>query len=224
MRVPDRPIVTVVLGPAYRRCRLPGVEVHETSVDGALHRGIASGIPATSVARTLCDLTAVASPRFVAKRVDEALHRGLVRLPALRAVHADLQGRGRHRCTVMRAILERRPDGYVAPTTDLEVDLDEILAEHGLPRPVPQHRVVTARMPYVVDFAYPGSRIALEADGRLAHDGAQARVDDAERDNDLQAAGWSVLRFRSGSAPHRFAAAVRAALRRAAAADPATPS
>jgi very-short-patch-repair endonuclease len=210
VRRPTQPIIVADRPPSGRRPRLLGVEVHSTEVTGPEHRAVVSGIPVTSVARTLCDLTAVASPRFVAKRVDEALHRKLVDLPTLRAVFADLETRGRWRSTVMRAILERRADGYVPTTTGLEFELDEILAEHGLPRPVPQHRVQTARMPYVVDLAYPELRIALEADGRAAHEGLLAADDDAQREIDLQAAGWVVLRYRANVTPRSFAAAVRA--------------
>ena len=215
VRRPSHPIITVPIRPGYRRCRLDGVKVHESAVLDDAHVGVALGIPVTSVARTLCDLTACASARFVAKRVDEALHRGLVDLPTLRSVFGDLAGRGRRRSSVMRAILDRRPDGYVPATTALEVDLDELLAENGLPRPAPQYPVPTAHLTYVVDFAYPELQIALEADGRLGHDGVLAKEDDAQRDNDLQAAGWNVLRYRSASSPHRFVAAVRAARERA---------
>jgi hypothetical protein len=215
VRRPVKPIITVPLDAAYRRCRLTGVTVHETAVAGDAHVGVALAIPVTSVARTLCDLTASASPRFVAKRVDEALHRRLVDLPSLRSVFADLAGRGRHRSTVMAAILERRPDGFVPATTDLEVELDELLALHGLPRPVPQHPVATHRMTYVVDFAYPELHIVLEAKGFGAHGGRQAYDEDEERENDLQAAGWNVLAYTAGSVPERYVAAVRIARDRA---------
>jgi very-short-patch-repair endonuclease len=215
VRRPTHPIITVLLRPGYRRCRLARVEVHETAVTGPSHVGVALGIPVTSVARTLNDMTTCASARFVTKRVDEALHRGLVDLPTLRSVHADLEGRGRRRSTVMRAILARRADGFVPATTDLEVELDELLAAHGVPRPEPQHPVKTDRMTFVCDFAYPELQIALEADGRLAHGGVLAQEDDELRDADLRAAGWEVLRFRSDTSPEGFVAAVLDARRRA---------
>jgi hypothetical protein len=219
VRRPHEPIVTVPMRSPERRCRLQGVEVHETTTTGGIHVGVVGGIPVTSVGRTLCDLTACASPRFVAKRVDEALRRSLVDLPVLRAVFDDLTTRGRRRSTVMREILERRTEGYVPATTDLEVELDEILVAQGLPRPVPQHPVWTPRMTYRVDFVYPDHRIALEADGFGPHAGRLAFDEDRERQNDIVTVGWTVLRYTSGTSPERFGASVRRARERAERAD-----
>src|SRR5262249_34977059 len=42
-----------------RRARLPGVVVHDSLVGGPRHLGRVHGVPVASVARTLCDLTAV---------------------------------------------------------------------------------------------------------------------------------------------------------------------
>jgi very-short-patch-repair endonuclease len=46
-----------------------------------------------------------------------------------------------------------------------------------------------------VDLALPELRIAIEYDGREVHDRPDVFVRDRRRQNDLVAAGWTVLRF-----------------------------
>ena len=74
---PDVLEITVA---ARTRTRLDGVIVHDTQVDGPEHLALVEQIPVTSVARTLCDLSAVVRPWTVERAVDEALRRKLVTL------------------------------------------------------------------------------------------------------------------------------------------------
>jgi hypothetical protein len=134
---PDRLEITV---PGTKRVRLDGVIVHESTVWAAGHVATKLGIPVTSVARTLCDLTAVARPRVVELAVDDALRRKLVTLDQLRTVADALDGPGRRRCTAMRAILADRLPGYDPGGSAPEVRLARLLVRAGLPAPVAQHR------------------------------------------------------------------------------------
>lgn len=70
------------------------------------------------------------------------------------------------------------------------------LVQGGL-EPVPQHVVLDATGRFVarVDLALVHERIALEYDGRASHGTAEAFVRDRQRQNDLVALGWRVLRF-----------------------------
>ena len=108
LRAPTDLEITV---PARRGARLDGVVVHESAVEGPRHVAMLERIPVSSVARTLCDLTAVVRDWRVERAVDEALRRKLVTLRALAAVAEELAGRGRRRCTVIRDILEHRHPG-----------------------------------------------------------------------------------------------------------------
>jgi very-short-patch-repair endonuclease len=64
-----------------------------------------------------------------------------------------------------------------------------------LPRPVCQFPVRCAGRLLRIDFAYPRLLMAIEGDGFGEH-GARAGFEgDRERDADLEAMGWVVLRF-----------------------------
>jgi very-short-patch-repair endonuclease len=46
-----------------------------------------------------------------------------------------------------------------------------------------------------LDMAWPSRRLAVEADGRERHDKPEALYRDRRRQNDVELAGWTVLRF-----------------------------
>jgi very-short-patch-repair endonuclease len=50
--------------------------------------------------------------------------------------------------------------------------------------------------PFIVDFFVPAVRVVIEIDGSV-HDPAHERVRDAERQRQLEAVGFRVLRFRN---------------------------
>lgn len=66
-----------------------------------------------------------------------------------------------------------------------------------VPRILPQREVAVAGRTYRLDFAIEGShlRLAVELDGFEFHGSRAAFSYDRLRQNDLQAAGWTVLRF-----------------------------
>ena len=116
----------------------------EPRVTGVAHRRDGRAIPVSSAARTLCDLTAVATaPWMVERAVDDALRRKLVDHAARRrASHATSKvGAGAVR-TVTRAILERRRPGYHPGESEPETrHRRRCSSVPGLPAPVRQHRV-----------------------------------------------------------------------------------
>jgi very-short-patch-repair endonuclease len=200
---------------ARSRRRLEGVVVHDSAVVGPLHRATVGGVPLTSVARTLCDLTAVEQQWAVEHAVDEALRRKLVTLRTLAKVADDLDGRGRHRCTVMREILERRAPGYHPGESNPEQRIADLLVRAGLPEPTRQHRVRVGSRRYRIDLCYPAQKIAIEYDGWGFHMGRLAFDDDRARGNELVLLGFSVLRFTSRSGDQAIVDSVAAALARA---------
>jgi very-short-patch-repair endonuclease len=204
--------------PSRDRRRLDGVTVHDSMVDGPLHRSVVDGIPVTSAARTLCDLTAVvpqARSWLVERAVDEALRRELVTLPRLRAVADDLAGPGRRKCTMMREILEHRAPGFHPGESAPEQRIADVLVRAGLAEPVRQHWIDVGGRRYRIDLCYPQQRIAIEYDGWDHHRGRQAFDRDRARANDLVVAGLTVLRFTSRSTDQVIVETVGAALTRA---------
>jgi very-short-patch-repair endonuclease len=207
---PDELEITV---PGSLRARLDGVLVHESRVAGPRHLAVRDGIPTSSMARTLCDLTAVVRPWMVERAVDEALRRKLVSLRVLATVAEDLAGRGRRRCTVMREILEHRAPGYHPGESNPEKRIAELLVRSGLPAPTPQHWVRIGAKRYRVDLCYPEAKIAIEYDSWQHHRGRQAFDRDRIRGNDLVVAlDFQLLRFTSRSGDGYIVDTVAAAL------------
>lgn len=123
---------------------------------------------------------------------DAVTHAGLMTAEDLAdelTVHAGLRGVRRARAALDRS--DARAES--PPETRLRVAL--VLA--GL-HPVPQHEVVVGgRFIARLDLAFPAARVAVEYDGRAVHERAEVFVHDRRRQNELVAAGWTVLRFTS---------------------------
>ena len=190
---------------------IDGVIAHETKVYGPAHVASVQGIPVTSVARTLCDLTAIAPSWSVERAVDEALRRKLVTLRWLRSVAEDLEGRGRLRCTVMREILEVRQPGYHPGDSEPEKRISDLLVRAGFPRPVPQHTIRIGSRTYRADLAYPELMLVMEYDSWAFHSSRSAFDNDPKRRNDMRTAGYTVLEFTSKSSDRYIVDTVAAA-------------
>ncbi|MDX6581131.1 MAG: hypothetical protein QOI10_315 [Solirubrobacterales bacterium] len=95
--------------------------------------------------------------------------------------------------------------------SDPEADFLRLCRRHRLPPPGVNQRIGS----WTVDFLWRSQRLVVEVDAWSTHRGSQAFEDDHERDMDLRAQGFTVLRFtarqiRTDSAG--VAAAVRSAL------------
>jgi very-short-patch-repair endonuclease len=71
------------------------------------------------------------------------------------------------------------------------------LSEAGLPEPARQLSTVASGRRYRIDLAYPDHRLAIELDGWSHHRTRSAFDNDRARGNQLELAGWTVLRFTS---------------------------
>lgn len=94
---------------------------------------------------------------------------------------------------MLRALHTQLGDGAAAAS---ERRLHAILRRAGIRGWIPNHPVWHAgELVAVVDVALPDLRLAVEVDG-LAHHTDSARFQrDRQRQNDLVALGWTVLRF-----------------------------
>lgn len=77
----------------------------------------------------------------------------------------------------------------VFPMSPIEFKLYEAMRREGL-SPMPQFRIEK----YIVDFAFPDFKLAVEADGAAYHSG-ERRERDRKRDWILRQHGWTVKRF-----------------------------
>lgn len=188
-------VVEVSARPRRRR-RLDDVTCHETVCFSGIDHTLVDAIPVTTVERTLIDIGAVHSPRFVEDVLDEALRRNLTTLDAvIDRVHAT-RGQGRNGVGVMRAIVEQRDPRASLTESVLESRFLRALRACDVPLPEPQHTIrlghhVVAR----VDFAYPEHHLAVEIDGLRYHASRQSLEADARRQNEIILAGYRILRF-----------------------------
>lgn len=165
-------------GLAVRRC--PTLRDNEvTEVDG---------IPVTTIARTLLDIAAVS-------RRDDVLRKMLIEAENVRvfdlAQFDELLGRrkGNRGVARLRRALEEHRD--VDVNSDLEVDFLLLCERFELPPP----DVNCLIEGYLVDFAWQAQRVLVEIDTPKFHGTDTAFESNRERDTELHACGYRVLRF-----------------------------
>jgi len=190
--------------PSRRRSRLEGVIVHDSETLDGIHADRRHRIPVTSVARTLCDLTACCWPNQVGRALDDALRRKLTSLRRVGAVFDDLATRGRRRSTVMRELLAERGASFHPGGSDPEARIIQVLVSGGLPRPVQQHRVRIEGRTYRLDGAFPSYKVGVEYEGFDYHSTRTAFDDRYERDRLLKHDGWHIVYVTSRTADARI--------------------
>jgi predicted transcriptional regulator of viral defense system len=214
LRSADRTTVDVTVA-GQRRVR--GVQLHRVARLDAADTTVVDAIPVTTVARTLVDLAAAVQPRALRKALEEAERSHRLDVRAIEAVLARTRGRnGASHARIRAALAELARTGTTVTRSRLEDRFLALLDVHGLPRP--SANAWTAGME--VDAAWPAARLAVELDGWDSHKTRQAFQRDRTRSNDLQAEGWTVLRFTHADVVHRSdetAARVGGMLRRQAA-------
>ncbi|MCA1656693.1 MAG: hypothetical protein LC713_03115 [Actinobacteria bacterium] len=191
------------------RVRLKGVHSHQSRTLPDNHVTRHHGLSVTAPARTLADLSALVGPRRLGQLVDDALRRRLLDLADLQEAYDVLACRGRRRLTVLRAVLAARLPGFHPGDSPAELDVRRILVGAGLGEPVPQHQVVVGSTVYLLDWAYPEDRIAIEYNGWEFHRSRSAFDDDAARSSALAAAGWRLVTVTSATAPRTLVENVR---------------
>lgn len=150
----------------------------------------------TKTERTILDLAAVISERHLARVIDTSLAAGRVDLEVLDDLFSQVGRRGKPGTAVMRRLLEARMGDNLAPESELERRLLEVIHISGLPSPVCQFRAPWLRaVNGRVDLAYPDRLLVIEGDSRRWHTVATAFETDRLRDNAAQLAGWRILRF-----------------------------
>ena len=173
----DGPIhVTLVGG---QRRPPSGVRVHRCGAVDVTRR---HGIPVTTPLQTLLDLAAQATDRDLARGVEEARVRRLVRDAELLEHAAGRPGAAR-----LRRLLEHDP---ALTRSEAERRLLELLDRAKLSRPKTNVRIAG----HEVDAVWPEQRLVVEVDGYAYHSSRSAFERDRLRDLDLDAAGYRVLR------------------------------
>jgi very-short-patch-repair endonuclease len=181
-----------------------GAAARSDNSDGAAHRGIRtrrsrkidrrdatvfSGIPVTTVARTLVDLAAVLSPVELARACHEA---GVLHGTTPAQVEAVL---ARRRNSRDAAKLSRVLRGEVPVTlSKLEQRFLELLQQAGLPLPRTNRPTGGRR----VDCRWPQQRVTVELDSFRHHQSRHAWEQDRRREREAHARGDEFRRYTYG--------------------------
>jgi hypothetical protein len=156
---------------------------------------VREGIPVTTVARMLVDLTDVLTRYQLANVIHEAAFRRLFDGEATRAAMERAQGR--RRLHVLECAIADHERGSAGTRSGLEDRFLALIASAGLPEPLVNTPVRAGGRRIEVDFYWPEWGLCVELDGD-GHARPRTRGEDQARDRALRAAGLEVLRV-SGS-------------------------
>ena len=167
-----------------RQQSLPGVQVHQQRKRRRFRH---NGLPTTPPAQTLLDIADVLTLQQVRRALSEAEYLKLVSLEEVEAV----LGRGKPGSARLRAALECHRPQLARTKSALEEKFVLLCERHRLTPPDVNVRVAG----HQVDAVWFDRKLAVELDSHLAH-GTAARLEaDHQRDMDLLAAGYTVLRY-----------------------------
>jgi len=172
--------------------RLDGVQVHRARRLHPEDVTAKQGIPVTTVARTLVDLTDVLGSDRVLRALREAEFLQLLDHHALTAaVH---RAHGRRRLTVLKDAIQAHTPGQIV-REELEHRFLELVREAGLPPPETNVKITARGRRYEIDCLWREQRVAVELDGRAGHARTAAFEPDRRKDAALNAIGLRPLRF-----------------------------
>lgn len=171
---------------------LPGIRAHRARTLDPADVTVKDGIPATTVARTLIDLTDLLSDDRILRAMREAEYLGLLDLDTL--IAAVERANGRRRLNELTKAIQRHRPGQIV-REELEHLFQELVHRGNLKEPLTNVRVKTTRRTYTVDCLWPDEGVAVELDGRAAHIRAAAFEEDRARDAALAAIGLLPLRL-----------------------------
>lgn len=205
--------VTVLRGRNVQRARH---RVHTTTNLPPIDRRVVDGVPCTSAARTLIDLSRTSSRRELTVALDSALRDGRTSEEALHRRIARLRARGRYGIPKLLDVLDGI-DATRGGHSWLERRYLELVIAAGLPRPTTQEVLArTADRRLVrVDCRFPGTPVVVELLGHRWHRTETQMTRDADRMNALMLEGLRALQFtyrQVTTAPRLVVATTRSAL------------
>lgn len=180
--------------PDHQRVR--GATVHQSRVLPAHHIIVFNGRRTTTLARSLVDLAPALSVARLGHAYESAIVNEHLTYSKMARTFRELANPSRKGMKKLGHVLDERGPGYVAPASELERRLHEIVELAGLPplirqHPLPGHHGVEG----CVDGAHPEARLIMEADGRRWHTRLANLARDLARDKQAARVGWDTLRF-----------------------------
>lgn len=148
------------------------------------------GIPCLTVPRLLIDLSDSLLAEELTALIHQAAYLHLLDLRALQQAMA--RANGHHNLAVLEQAIEDWLDGSAGTRSQGEVAFRRALTELGFARPRTNMKVEGIE----VDFHWPDRQLIVEIDGPN-HKRPPTRTTDRSRDDELTAAGWTVVRART---------------------------
>jgi very-short-patch-repair endonuclease len=170
--------------------KLAGVVVHRPTDLDDLRPVARNGIPTTNAMRTLIDLGAV-EPASVAPALEQLLIATSITVEGVTRTLFHHRRSGRAGVRALRIALEELPLGDKPPDSVLEPAMARLFERAGLSGWIFHDRVAGLEL----DFSFPAYRLDVEVDGWASHARREQFERDRERDAELGAIGWQVLRF-----------------------------
>jgi pyridoxal 5'-phosphate synthase pdxS subunit len=188
---PRRRHLVEVSVPSRRDPRPGRIRVHRRRDVGDVRR--VRGIPATSPGATLTDLATRLGASHLERAIGEADKLGLITPEQLRV---EVEGSRRPGAKALRDVL----DGPTFALTDSELErlFVPIALAAGLPLPQTRQRILGHR----VDFYWADRDLVVETDGLTYHRTPAQQKKDRVRDQELTAAGLTIVRFTHDQIAH----------------------
>ena len=181
--------IDVTVRPSGRRSR-PGLTFHRCFALARDETTTRSGIPITTPARTVLDLSGAGlQGRPLEAVLDRAERIRLLDFAELQRLLRRYPGRPG--TPSLQATLSHYTAGEIVTRSELEERFLALCDRFGLPRP----NVNTVIEGEEVDFLWPDCALIVEVDGYAWHRSPSAFTSDRERDVQLVLAGYRVLRF-----------------------------
>jgi very-short-patch-repair endonuclease len=200
--------VTVTGARAPQRAR---IRAYRTAALTADEVRIVDGIPVTSPARTIVDVSRFLTTAALEHVVADAIRRGVVlQIQLTRALERH---RGRRGVATLRSVMSGVEPAFTRSAAERR--LLRVIRDVSLPSPVLNARVGG----HEVDFLWPAQRVIVEVDGFQWHSDRAAFERDRLRDAELQALGYRVIRVtwrQLQREPRAVIARIAATLRRGA--------
>jgi hypothetical protein len=168
---------------------IQGIVIHHCLGLDPLDVTVFRGIPVTTVARMLVDLSDVLTKFQLANVIYEAAYRNRFDLRATR--RAIQRANGRHNLHVLEQAIALYLSGSAGTRSALEDAFLSLLQSAGIAEPL----VNTHLLGEEVDCHWPDRMLVIEVDGPSHRNRPPAQRDDARKDAKLRAAGYTVLRF-----------------------------
>lgn len=190
------PPIHLTVGGRGRKSSHRGIVLHRTIILAPSEHHRLDGLPVTSVARTVIDLSPHLTDRQREVLVDQALHKtSHAKLAAALARHA-----GRPGVPALGALLDpARPSSIT--WSQAEERLLRLIRRAGLPAPecnIP----LTAR--YTPDLLWREQRVIVEYESDEWHSGSRSTLRDDARHNDLTTDGYQLLHMTKGDVPEQI--------------------